>query len=673
MGSSIEFGQLDTQNRNARTTGASATPTAGKNYIAAIGINHYRDRFWPQLNNAVNDAKGTLEAFQRLGFEQVAPPLYDEAATHEAMRRLFEHRLQQLGPNDSLVFYFAGHGYVDDRTEPGHLGYRTGPCVGYLIPSDGYEPDGSCDTSTWLEMESWLGRIARLRARHVLVIVDCCHSGMLLSPLARWRNDTQLAAPLQELSQRVSRRVFASTLPKDPANDSGRIPGHSPFTGYLIEALTSNLPGRISPEHLVLSWDVWTHIRQRFFEYNIQQISMMGAFEYHAEGDLVVALSMNKMESTLAVGAHAPAKPPEAVLRGTSSLIPPDPKMHASFKELDRQHQGRQHEVVISTLSAEQSIAVDTWAAWAAHQHVLAILTTQSTVDGAVADVLAQLPWTRVLPLAKNRFAMAAKLKLDELTAAFDSYSGLQRRRWIAAATTGNRAAHLAGWLLDRMRASGSCVPSLAEAPYRGLDLLSAFDELEIPIAVLFHQAAASEAWSRQALQTSVTLARALPHRACGVAIETHVLDRILVSSHAAWATLALRGRIELKDHVARPTGVRQRLEGRLFAALEADPRTRGRFRRDAQAPIHGPRQSCAVSILGNRIRMVIQIDDWRHAGVHSYAEERASDLALQDAGFFVLRFLPEDIQQRLDVVVSDIVDAMAARRAANSPWETFA
>lgn len=40
---------------------------AGRNVIAVVGIDRYRK--WPRLNNAVNDARGALNAFLRLGFE----------------------------------------------------------------------------------------------------------------------------------------------------------------------------------------------------------------------------------------------------------------------------------------------------------------------------------------------------------------------------------------------------------------------------------------------------------------------------------------------------------------------------------------------------------------------------------------------------------------------------
>src|SRR6185436_15862158 len=85
-----------------RTTGD------GRMWIAVIGIDRYRT--WSPLCNAVSDARGALNLFLQLGFEPACAPLYDEAATADALHRLVTDDLATLGPEDSLVLFFAGHG-----------------------------------------------------------------------------------------------------------------------------------------------------------------------------------------------------------------------------------------------------------------------------------------------------------------------------------------------------------------------------------------------------------------------------------------------------------------------------------------------------------------------------------------------------------------------------------
>src|SRR5262245_56495369 len=89
---------------------ASSAVTTGRNLIAVIGINQYRK--WPRLHNAVGDAMGTRRLFLELGFEEAAPPLLDEAATADAIRRLVTDDLADLRGDDSLVLFFAGHGHT---------------------------------------------------------------------------------------------------------------------------------------------------------------------------------------------------------------------------------------------------------------------------------------------------------------------------------------------------------------------------------------------------------------------------------------------------------------------------------------------------------------------------------------------------------------------------------
>lgn len=49
--------------------------------------------------------------FAGLGFKLVAPPLFDDSATGDALRRLVVDDLSGLGEDDSRVLFFAGHGH----------------------------------------------------------------------------------------------------------------------------------------------------------------------------------------------------------------------------------------------------------------------------------------------------------------------------------------------------------------------------------------------------------------------------------------------------------------------------------------------------------------------------------------------------------------------------------
>lgn len=93
----------------AQTRDIEVVSHTGRRWIVVIGIDRYRR--WGRLSNAVADARGARELFNRLGFEDAAEPLLDERATRHAISSLILDELQKkLHAEDSLVLFFAGHG-----------------------------------------------------------------------------------------------------------------------------------------------------------------------------------------------------------------------------------------------------------------------------------------------------------------------------------------------------------------------------------------------------------------------------------------------------------------------------------------------------------------------------------------------------------------------------------
>jgi hypothetical protein len=175
----------------------------GRKIVAVVGIDHYRT--WPTLENTVNDAKGALGVFQQLGFEQLVPPLIDEMATGDAIRRLVTDELSALSSIDSLVLFFAGHGHTQTRT------LQSGPVqTGFLIPVDGERREGH--TATWLRLDTLLSDVARLPARHILVILDACHSGIALGSLIKWRGKPPRGTAAHSMNCAAGRAAASSRL-----------------------------------------------------------------------------------------------------------------------------------------------------------------------------------------------------------------------------------------------------------------------------------------------------------------------------------------------------------------------------------------------------------------------------------------------------------------------------
>lgn len=257
----------------------------GRRVIAAIGIDRYAE--WPRLDNAVNDARGALTLFRQFDFElprrrdgREVAPLLDEAATGDAIRTLITEDLEQLDHADSLIVFFAGHGHSVPRQFPDIV-----VTTGYMIPADG--GPASEGARRWLRVDTLLSEIAQLPPRHILVILDACNSGIALQSLSSFVKLRKAASPGRP--DRRSRRVITSARDDQSARDNGPVPGHSVFTGCLIDGFAT---GDIAPRHgNVTGAEIGLYLQRRVAAYTDNtQTPDCGAFELDQRGDLVIAL-----------------------------------------------------------------------------------------------------------------------------------------------------------------------------------------------------------------------------------------------------------------------------------------------------------------------------------------------------------------------------------------------
>lgn len=105
--------------------------------------------------------------------------------------------------------------------------------------------------------------------------------------------------------------------------------------------------------------------------------------------------------------------------------------------------------------------------------------------------------------------------------------------------------------------------------------------------------------------------------------------------------------------------------EAFLYRRLETLPETNGRFRLNVELPIafDGWGQM-EVDLLCAEAHIAIELDGGQHlADAEAYRRDRRKDALLQENGYFVLRFLAEDIGKHLDDVLDAILRALAWRR----------
>jgi hypothetical protein len=204
------------------------SPTViGKSFMLGIGINQYHNPEWPRLNNAVNDIKKVAALLQkRYRFDEITL-LKDNEVTRDSMEEALYRYTDEavLGPNDSLLIYYSGHGFRDKNDK------------GFWVPVDAKKGR----IASYLPNSIILDHISSMKARHVLLVSDSCYSGTLFSQNRNGRNIEHVAT---ELEKYKSRWAICSGREDQKVSDGDN--GVSPFTEALLQELEVNSLGKVN-------------------------------------------------------------------------------------------------------------------------------------------------------------------------------------------------------------------------------------------------------------------------------------------------------------------------------------------------------------------------------------------------------------------------------------------
>jgi hypothetical protein len=198
-----------------------------------VGIDHYE--YLGSLSGCVNDAhsvKAVLERNSdgRLNF--AAPQVMTATSgTQVVLQRALKEAARELFADDAEIalFYFAGHGYIED----------TG---GFLCASDSETGDDG------LSLQELMTLANRSKAKNKVIILDSCHSGVT--------GTNAIVQNLAEISDGVT-ILTASTADQYALEVPGG--GAGVFTQLFVDALNgaaANLVGDITPG------SVYAHIDQ---------------------------------------------------------------------------------------------------------------------------------------------------------------------------------------------------------------------------------------------------------------------------------------------------------------------------------------------------------------------------------------------------------------------------
>lgn len=205
----------DVQRDDANAYTDASRVDLGRYHALVIGIDDYKHL--TKLRTAVADAKlvgRVLETDYGYSVRTLLNPTRDQII--EAL----DTYIERLSPGDSLLIYYAGHGWRDEATSRG-----------YWLPSDAAQER----RSHWLSNAEIDDTLKALRAKHVMIVADSCYAATLTrSGQVGLRDSGYLA----RIAQKRARLVLTSGGVEPVADDVGD--GHSPFATSFVQALEDN-------------------------------------------------------------------------------------------------------------------------------------------------------------------------------------------------------------------------------------------------------------------------------------------------------------------------------------------------------------------------------------------------------------------------------------------------
>lgn len=247
-------------------------PLYTASYALVIGINEYPSA---PLGYARQDGEAMAAILRdRFAFPaQNITTLFDGDATRDRILSTFlAYADGRLSPDDRLVVFFAGHGC----TRSGRRGE-----IGYLVPVDG-DPNVLSTLVRWDDLTRNADLVA---AKHIWFLMDACYGGLAI---------TRSLSPgsarfVRDMLQRYSRQVLTAGKADEVVADvGGPRPGHSVFTGHLLDALE----GRAASQEGVVSANaVMAYVYDRVSkDAHSRQSPHFGFLE--GDGDMIMAAPM---------------------------------------------------------------------------------------------------------------------------------------------------------------------------------------------------------------------------------------------------------------------------------------------------------------------------------------------------------------------------------------------
>ena len=238
-----------------------------RGHALIVGVGGYRDL--PPLATTVRDAANLAEFFASPSGAGFAPAnvglLLEDQATRSGISLALEELARDTKPEDTIVFYFAGHGIRRlGGFEPGE----------YLCPID---TDSLNLRTTAIHADDLSTALRALPARQVVVLLDACYSGGMAAPPKTWE-PTAFGLSEQAYSRLAggSGRVVIASSKSDELSWELAALKRGLFTHYLIEGLRG---GAADPDGAVRILDLYTYLSSHVPQHEKQHPVIKGELD----------------------------------------------------------------------------------------------------------------------------------------------------------------------------------------------------------------------------------------------------------------------------------------------------------------------------------------------------------------------------------------------------------
>ncbi|MEO1377384.1 MAG: caspase family protein, partial [Cyanobacteria bacterium J06635_10] len=271
-----------------------------RNLAIIVGINAYKNGISP-LKTPVNDAI-ELGLILKSSYDYEIKHLLDSQATLKGFNsllvelkagkiKLSDNRTIEINSCERILFYFAGHGIIEDAFEN-----QDGP-TGYLLPQDAQRND----KSTFLPMQQLHDVLVALESHHLLVILDCCFAGAFrflrnLVPyqkLYRERYDRFMNGKAQQMIASASYDEKAlDVLTRLGDREDENTGKYSPFAEVLLKALQiqtdeAKAPADIIPDGVITASELYIYLEQELAKLTNRQTPGLYTLKHHEKGEYI--------------------------------------------------------------------------------------------------------------------------------------------------------------------------------------------------------------------------------------------------------------------------------------------------------------------------------------------------------------------------------------------------